>query len=297
MGKWSEGYVNKRKVDLKTSTDVVYAEADFDADVLLPQDLQELQEFADLYLSDMQGSPLEIFNEIKGIKKNKYQSWTTNQNVYYNVANWLSWGRKATYIIDAYKQEVMPRIKKVVAVQKKIEMSNGEDTSEGYIDLIAEMDDGKTYILDNKSSAREYEEDSYKTKPQLHLYAVAENNNNVGFIVYIKKLEKNEVRVCSKCGNVAEGRHKSCDAEIKGKRCGGEWTRTVNPKAKIQIILGQTDPNLEELVLDNFNEVNKAIKSEVFPKNLNSCDNWYGGPCPYKALCWEKNSKGLETVE
>lgn len=294
---WSTGFINKNRVDIKTCIDVVYAEADFDSDILLEEDFEELSEFSNLYLPDMKGDVLEIFNEIKAIKKNSYKQWSTNQNVYFNLANWLSWKRKAKYILDAYREEVLPRIKNVVAVQKKIELSNGDDTIEGYIDLIAEMDDGKTYILDNKSSAREYEEDSPSTKPQLHLYAIAENNPNVGFIVYIKKLEKNEVRTCASCGNIAEGRHKTCDALHGNKRCGGEWERTVTPKAKIQVLLGETNKALEDIVLENFNDINMMIKNGVYPKNLNSCNNWYGSKCPYYNKCYANNEDGLETVE
>jgi rubrerythrin len=298
LSKWEKAFINGKEEYLPTSTRIVYAEADFDSEILTEKDKLQLSEYLKSNLPSYDSTfVLDAFQAIKQIKKNPYKKWTEEENKYYNLACWLSWTRKAEYIMDAYKSEVMPKIKKVVAVQKKIEMTNGDgDAVEGFIDLIAEWEDGKTYILDNKSSAREYAEDSPSTKPQLHLYAIAENNPNVGFIVYLKNLEKNRIKVCKKCGHTGEGRHKSCDNTVDDSRCGGEWDERISPKAKIQILLGSTNPVLEELVLENINDVNKMLKNDIYAKNLNACDNWYGGQCPYYKACHNKDNTGLEEV-
>lgn len=292
--RWAKGYIGKNLVELPTNTDIVYAESDFDSDIFEQDDYDTLKAYIKENFKATH-DPMELFDIIKAIKKNPYKTWSKEQNEYYNLACWLSWHRKARYIIKAYQEEVLPKIKKVIHVQKEINMDNGAgDTVIGYIDLIAEWEDGKTYILDNKSSGRAYAEDAPSTKPQLHLYSIAENNPNVGFIVYLKNLEKNKKRVCRKCGKEAEGRHKTCNEEVKGSRCHGEFDETVDPKAKIQILLGQANHRLEEMVLENINDVNKMIKNDMYVKNLNSCDNWYGGKCPYYNKCHNNDETGLE---
>lgn len=297
MSKWSTTYINGVQQPIKGNPRVVYAESDFDADVLKEEDIQELQAFIDTNLPDYKNSnPLDTYSAIKSIKKNPFKKWSDKEQEFYNTACWLSWTRKVPYILEAYKTEVLPKIKKVVAVQKKIEMSNGEDTVEGFIDLIAEWENGVTYILDNKSSTREYEEGAPSTKPQLHLYAIAENNPNVGYIVYMKNLAKDRSKICSKCGHVGEGRHKTCDNVIEGSRCNGTWEEKVTPRGKIQILLGKTNPVVENMVLENINDVNKMLKNQMYVKNLNSCDNWYGGKCPYYNYCYNNKTDDLEEV-
>ena len=102
------------------------------------------------------------------------------------------------------------------------------------------------------------------------------------------------MKVCRKCNNTAEGRHKTCNELIEGKRCHGEFNETIDPKGKIQILLGQTNPILENMVLENINDVNKMVKNNLYVKNLNACDNWYGGKCPYYNYCHKGSEDGLE---
>ena len=74
------------------------------------------------------------------------------------------------------------------------------------MDLIEEWEDGKTYLLDNKSSSVKYAEDSAKTGQQLPLYYYIKKDDykldGVGYIVMSKKINKNKVKTCKKCWNV-----------------------------------------------------------------------------------------------
>jgi hypothetical protein len=49
----------------------------------------------------------------------------------------------------------------------------------------------------------------------------------------------------------------------------------------------------EEIVLENFDNTNEAIKSGVFTRNFNSCTNHFGGLCPYYKRCFFGDDTGL----
>lgn len=302
ISKWSKAFINRTLVELPKSTQIVYAVADCDADLLTKQDEQLLQKhLEDLKLDDyLLGSPIEILKQVQAFKKQvPHRVFRYEEFSYLNYASWLSMARKGVMILDEYAKSVLPRINKVIAVQKTIEITNDDgDKITGVVDLIAEWEDGKTYILDNKTSARLYDEDAVYYNPQLALYAFSESINNGGFIVCLKNLKKDKSKICTVCGHDgSESRAKTCDAQINGKRCSGDWKETVKPRSEIQVVLGEIPKIAEEIVVDNFNQVNKGIKSNFFPRNLSSCDDWYGGPCPYKGLCWANKTDGLETVE
>lgn len=296
--KWEKGFINNKLVSLPSSTQIVYAASDFDKDLMKDIDWQKLLMFAEHELGLKIEDPVAYYNQCELSKKSKaYKQFPEEENKFLNYANWLSLYRKAEIILEAYKTEIVPKIVRVIDVQKKIELKSENDVIEGYIDFIAEWEDGTTRVFDNKSSSRLYDEDAVENSPQLALYALHEGLNKAGFIVYLKSIQKNKVKTCGVCGHDgSESRAKTCNNEIKGKRCGGEWTETITPKAKIQVVLGDVNPKLEEAVLDNFNSVNKLIKENVYYKNTHACDDYYGGSCPYKALCFKGVDKDLEKV-
>jgi hypothetical protein len=295
--KWEKGFINNKLVDLPFSTQIVYAASDFDKDLLKPMDLLKLSQLAEQIGWDKK-EPLEHYYECESAKKTKaYKTYTEDQNKYLNYANWLSLFRKAELIIAAYKKEIMPKIVNVISVQKRIELKANDDIIEGYIDFVAEWEDGTVRVFDNKSSSRMYDEDAVENSPQLALYALHENLQKAGFIVYLKNIEKIRSKVCTVCGHDgSDSRAKTCNSETEGKRCGGAWEESFTPKARIQVVLGDVNPKLEDAVLDNFNSVNDLIKREVYYKNTHACDDYYGGPCPYKALCFKGIDKDLEIV-
>jgi len=110
---------------------------------------------------------------------------------YYTLLN------KGLRMLAAYDAEVLPEIKNVISVQSEFEIAipSTEDTVGGKLDLIAELGDGKTYILDNKTTSKPYPKNSCQTKPQTALYALGlpEYENRVGFLTVDKKTFKTQI--------------------------------------------------------------------------------------------------------
>lgn len=110
-----------------------------------------------------------------------------------NYVCWLSLIEKGKLMIDAYKEEVLPQIEEVIAVQKKIELPNDNgDVIVGYIDFIGTFVDepGEVYIIDNKTSSRAYKKDSVQTSEQLATYCEHEGVTKAAYIVVEKNLRK-----------------------------------------------------------------------------------------------------------
>lgn len=146
---------------------------------------------------------------------------------YYTLLN------KGLRMLTAYEAEILPKIKNVISVQREfdIPIPGTEDTVCGKLDLIAEMDDGNTYILDNKTTSTPYPKHSPSTKPQTALYSLGlpEYNNNTGFLTVNKK------------------------------------------SFATQVLLGQAPEELKEEVINQFTELSEKIKSEKFSKNKKGC--------------------------
>ena len=47
----------------------------------------------------------------------------------------------------------------------------------------------------------------------------------------------------------------------------------------------------------NISEINNAIHHKVFPRNLETCTNLFGRPCPYLKLCYDNKMDGLVQLE
>ena len=228
-----------------------------------------------------------------------------------NEHNWWSLLRKGLIMIDSYAKDMLPRITKVIAVQEPISLKNEEgDELVGFLDIVVQLDDGKTYLLDHKTSSRPYEPDSAGKSQQLLIYHHEAKEKfgiqGVGFIVLKKQIAKNKTKVCSKCGYDGSGaKHKTCPNEtetgeyqtaIKQERCNGEWKTTITPTCSIDLILNDVKPAMEDLVISAFDSANAAIKKEVFLPNLQSCMK-YGKPCDFYKLCWEGSDSDLVKVK
>lgn len=293
---WQTGFINKQPIQIKDSLQVVYGKADFDYDILSPKDLLEIDSYYKTTGLNYEHDPIDSCFTRKS--QGSFVKFSEAEQRFYNFCNWTCLKRKGYLIIDAYKQEVMPRIKKVITVQKEISYDDGTgNTITGFIDFIAEMDDGNVYVLDNKSSGRRYEEGSVVNSPQLALYAHHEGLDRAGFIVFIKTIKKDKNRVCLNCQiKTDNNRIKTCAETFNGKRCGGDFNEIITPRAEIQIQLDKINPNMVKLTMENFETVNKLIQQGIFLKNLSSCLNTYGGKCPYYNKCHNNSDDGLEHV-
>lgn len=100
---------------------------------------------------------------------------------------WLAMRRKGHRMLQVYMDELLPLIKRVISFQKEENLVNENgDTLTGFIDLIAELQDGKTYIIDNKTAARKYAESEAQISPQLMNYCNFTGINDVAFFVVTK---------------------------------------------------------------------------------------------------------------
>lgn len=207
----------------------------------------------------------------------------------------LSLIRKGELAIEAYNAKIMPRIKKVIAVQKDVLIENKEgDQLKGALDLVVEWEDGRILLLDNKTTSVPYKEDSASQSPQLNLYYWAEKSkykfDAIGFIVMSKKILLNECKICKSCGHIGSGkRHKFCDNKVEGKRCNGDWEVTYSPECEIDVIINNVDEKVLDKTFENLDAVNEGLTNGIFEPNKKSCFNY--GKCVYYDLC-HKNSMG-----
>lgn len=170
---------------------------------------------------------------------------------------------KGLKMLEAYYTSILPRIKRVIEIQKTFELPFPEQSGivRGVIDLIAEieLDDGTVVpaILDNKSTSQPYTKNSYKTKEQLALYQAAlPEYKYVGFL-------------------------------------------TLNKKTfATQIIVGEFDAAVVCSTLEKFEYAFEQIAAKQFSKNKKGCYS-FGMDCIFKSHCWGKgfNNSIYEKVD
>ena len=299
---WRYQDVNGHKTYLPTSTSIVYANSDFDQDLLKTEDYQEIAKIVSL-----EGTSIHV--EIEELYKEKeylgFDNLPQDRKVFLNVVNWYCLYRKGLIMLKTFREQVLPNIEEVLGSQVRVDLDNGEgDSVLGFADMVVRYKGHSSpVILDLKTSSRDYdEEQSVITSPQLSLYLHAlseqyENTRLAGYIVLNKHIRKNKTKICSVCGNDGTGaRHKTCAAEVDGKRCGGEWIESFKPEAKVQIIINEIPTQTENIVLENIQYINEAINTGQFHRNFNSCvQPW--GKCTFFQKCYHNSDKGLVKAE
>lgn len=292
---WQAQEINGVLTDLRNCPDIVYANNDYD------------EELCSIIINPN----IKLFKDDKG-----FDNLPKEEKVLYNNYCWSMAKKRGELMLEAYNDEVIPKLGKIYSTQEKIDLSNGNgDSVIGYVDLVADFEGySSPVVLDNKTSTRAYEADSVKTSAQLTLYVHAleekYKTRKAGFIVLSKQIQKNRKKICSVCGHDGTGgRHKTCDNELpfqnaaaagasksKSNRCNGEWKETINPKAKIDIIIDDIPEQMENIVLENFDGVSKMIDNGVFIRNLNSCKRPWG-LCDFYNKCHGNSDKGLVKIE
>lgn len=298
---WNFAEVNGVRTYIPTCVDVVYSDSDADIDLLDKEDVSKLSE---LYTNEWEEELSRIIERKKsvGFKGLKY-----DDKRLLNHYNWLCLRHKGLLMLKAYKTKVMPKITEVLGVQVYVKLENDQNDSViGYADLVCRFQGHKEPIIfDNKTSSIDYDEDKVLTSPQLTLYVDAlsdqyENTKKAGFIVLHKRIIKNRVKICSQCGYDGTGaRHKTCNNftivdgdSQKEARCNGEWEETINPECKVQIIIDEIPEQTTALVMENIDNINQAIKNEVYVRNLNSCVSAWG-KCEFYNRCYKGSDEGL----
>jgi len=285
---------------------IVYSYADFDEHILLKEDYNELEKWAKelgFFTQTYNPSSQELVNTYKtcaALKKNPYKSFKDKDKTYFNRASWLCLKRKGLLLIEAFKVQFYPKITKVLATQQRanIKDPNTGDSVVGVIDMVLEIEGyDKPIIFDLKTAARPYTEEQIELTTQLTLYAGMQgtqyNTNLVGYVVLCKNINKDRVSTCKNCGNTKTSRHKTCDKDLGGVRCGGDWDEKVVPNPEIQVLVREkTQQQINDLFLDVGNILH-AMKNNIVYKNTSKCNNWFGSQCPYYNACHKNDTSGL----
>lgn len=187
--------INRKTLSLsETLPNLRFFKSDCDLSLLEARDRIEICEYAEF---EIRPTELEQFvEEFQQMLKNKTQPEQVEQNVYNYICHYSLY-RKGLLLIEAYRQEIIPKIHEVYEIQKKIEINDGDDLYMGYIDFTASfVDDPNTvYVIDNKTSSKPYKDDSVRKSQQLASYCEYMQTNSAAYIVVEKKLRKREPRV------------------------------------------------------------------------------------------------------
>jgi hypothetical protein len=305
--KWEFQALNGNPIRIFDNARVTYSHKDFDADVLEDKDFAKLSAWAkELGFFGITDSPtnaqlVDLYKVASKAKASPYIKLTDEQYKYFNRCSWLSMKRKGKLLLTAFKDQFVPKIKKVHALQKrsKIEDPNSGDSIVGYIDMILEIDGyDKPIIFDLKTAGMYYDQATIDLSPQLTLYSAMEarnyNTDLVGYVVLCKNINKDELSTCSVCGSKKTSSHRTCNAnKTDGTRCNGAWleSRVCNPR--IQVMVEQKSQTQINDLLEDISNLILAMKNRIVYKNTKKCTDWYGAVCPYYNLCHKGDASGL----
>lgn len=299
---WRTVEVNGKEYLLMDCTLVGYGKNDFQEELLDSEDKLIINRYkTDLQISDLNFSLSQLKSDLEHKKSiRNVVEFPENEHKILNIMNWLCMRKKAHYMLEAYVRDIVPQIEEVIDVQKKIELgSDGQDTVIGYIDAVVKLKGhDEPLVLDNKTASMAYDSDDVKYSQQLSLYCYTLGLKKAAYAVMLKNIVLNRTKICSKCSFDGSGsRHKTCNNELEGKRCNGDWKETFSPSAQTQLFVDEIPETTQHLIVDNVADINEAIHAKIFPQNLNACHNQFGQPCIYKKYCWEGNSNNLVKVE
>jgi hypothetical protein len=211
---------------------------------------------------------------------------------------WQAMYVKGNYLIKAFNEEILPKIKKTVLVQEIIEAHNEEgDSIVGALDAIVVWEDGKTYLIDNKTTSIKYTENSANESEQLALYHFVKKEefklDGVAFFTLNKILKKNVVKTCIKCGHIHEGTAlKTCNIKVDGIKCNGDLDKTFKFSVEIKTIFGKPSEEVEQQILNEFDKVNAGIKNKKFERNEKACFGKFG-KCDFFNVCKFGSEEGF----
>lgn len=279
---WKQQTINNVLTQLKHCELIQYSEKDFDRD-LFPK-----------------GKDFTEYDEINILRKDKKPISIEQQKIF-NSYSWESLFFKGNIILKSYYEKILPRVLETLSVQEKFQLKNDEgDVINSIADAVLKWEDGRIILFDNKTSSVMYKQDQAATATQLITYYHALKDkykiDAVGYIVMDKTINKNKIKICSKCGFEGTGKnHKTCFNETSLGRCHGTWLENCSSDCDIYPIINNVSPIAEALVMSTFQEANEGIKNKVFNRNLNACST--GFTCPYFKKCWNNSDDGLIKTE
>lgn len=309
-----------KKTVVFDNPDIVYSHNDFDKDILEAEDIVQMMTWAtDLnlgnrikaglvlygsnatYSEDLREEILKLFAKIAKTKKNPYKKLSDAEKTFFNRCSWLSLRRKGYILIDSFKQQFLPKVKNVLATQKRVsikDQATGHSMA-GFIDMVLEIDGyDKPVIFDLKTAARPYTQEQIDLTPQLTLYAGMAhgeyNTDLVGYVVLCKNINKNRVNVCQKCGHIKDGRHATCNAiDAQGNRCHGQWDETLKIEPEVQVLVEKKSQQQIASLFGDIGNILVAMENEIVYKDTSKCNSWYGSKCPYFNACHNNDTSGL----
>lgn len=291
--------INGKKESIAQSLLVTYANSDYDPDLLKPGQIQDIKET--LFIKDFERSLWEA-------QENKdtvgFERLNISEKKLINLATWYCLLNKGLIMLKGFEEKILPKFKKVHSTQEMIELKNSEgDSVVGYIDIISDYENiPKPVIIDIKTSSQEYEQDAVLHSQQLTTYVHEKsekygNTRWAGFVILLKKLDKQKTKECTKCGKNGTGqRHRTCDAVIDDKRCDGEWKEKVTFIPQFQELFNEIPKRTEDIVLENYDNINQMVKNGIYHRNFSACKKKYGKMtilCPYFRKCYEDKNDGL----
>lgn len=301
---WTFQEINKQMQHLPECELLRYSNSDIDLDLVSESDIAKFNS----WLEQNDANKREwssYFSSIQSQKKEfGYEALCPLDLRFYNYVAWHILRTKGLLMCTALREQVLPKISRVLGTQVPIELTNADgDSIIGFADLVCEWrDEGNdVMIMDLKTSSITYEDDAVLMSPQLSLYVHALyekfQTRKAGFIVLSKKVIKNKVKVCSACKhNGTKSRARTCDNEIEGKRCGAEWSETFSPSIYVQFVTDIVPEQTENIVLENMDFINQSIKNGVFHRNLSNCVRPWG-KCSYFNLCYKNDNNDLINLE
>lgn len=305
--RWDFQVRNGQPIKIFDNNNITYSHKDFDPDILEDKDFAKLEHWAkELNLLQSSSSPtkdelIELFKTVSKAKASPYIKLSEEQYKYFNRCSWISLKCKGKLLLNAFKEQFFPKIKKVIALQKrsKIEDPNSGDSIIGYIDMILEIDGyDKPIIFDLKTASRFYDQEAIELSQQLTLYAAMEaknyNTDLVGYIVLCKSIQKEEISICTTCGFKKASNHKTCNNIISnGSRCNGLWVENKIPVPKIQVQIEKKNFEQINSLLEDISNIILAMKNRIVYKNTRKCTDWYDSKCPFYNACHKNDFTGL----
>lgn len=297
----------KKKTIIFDNPNVTYAHGDFDADVLFPEDIKTLADWAhELGVGEERGDPIKAYKEVSKAKKNKFKRINQYELKYFNRCSWLSLKRKGHLLMQSFVEQFVPKIERVISVQKhsQIVSDDKEDVITGKIDMILKIKGyDKPIIFDLKTASRPYTQKQIDETEQLAVYSAMEGGRYgtdlVGYVVLSKAVNKETEATCKNCSYKRTGRHKKCDNEVMndegtGKvRCNGDWDEKTVLAPQVQVLIEKKTDEQINYQLGVETQTIDAMKAGVVYKNTSKCDNWYGSKCPFYDLCHKNDATGL----
>jgi len=284
---------------------LMYSDKELNLDILSSWAKEDLS----LYAKSL-GFKSEVPVLIEGIfdkkKEVDFIGLRENTRAFLSYANYLSANAKMELILPEYLKTMFDpnnplAIKRVIKIQEEVVL-NGIT---GFIDFIAETNDGKVVVFDNKTASRPYAKNAAQTSTQLALYKYYLDTmrqdlgvTHVGFAVLPKIIVPKNKKICKSCGfSTTTGLHKTCNALVNDKRCNGTWKLESIIETPVQLLVAEADMSLITDVLNSYDTVRASIEASEFLENKKMCNNWYGKSCEFAGKCFNDSDEGLINIK